>query len=137
MATTQQRSIDVLFVIAPHSLLLDIAGPSEAFRLGNLRRAELGLPARFRLRFAGPVPMTATSVGLSLAKLEPLPERLSAATWVVLVGQPNAHSGHVTPATLGTQQWLSRTLHKHLSAASAPRTTICWRRCMRSRRRHR
>jgi hypothetical protein len=31
--------IDILFVIAPHSLLLDIAGPAEAFRLANLHRA--------------------------------------------------------------------------------------------------
>ena len=27
----QPAPIDVLFVIAPHSLLLDIAGPAEAF----------------------------------------------------------------------------------------------------------
>jgi len=38
----------------PHSLLLDIAGPSEAFRLANLNRELAGLPPRFRLRFAGP-----------------------------------------------------------------------------------
>ena len=127
MATTQQRSIDVLFVIAPHSLLLDIAGPSEAFRLSNLRRAESGLPPRFRLRFAGPVQMPATSVGLALAKLEPLPERLGGPTWVVVVGQPSAHLGHVTSAVIATQQWLSRTLHKHLSATSTPHrlVTIC------------
>ena len=31
--------IDVLFAIAPNSLLLDIAGPAEAFRLANLHRA--------------------------------------------------------------------------------------------------
>src|SRR5882724_7416840 len=46
--------IDVLFVISPHSLLLDIAGPAEAFRLANLNRVLLGLPPRFRLRFTGP-----------------------------------------------------------------------------------
>ena len=125
--TPKQRSIDLLFVIAPHSLLLDIAGPAEAFRLVNLRRAGSGLPPLFRLRFASPVPTLATSVGLSLTKLEPLPERLSAPTWVVLVGQPMAHLGATTPAVLATQQWLSRALHKHLSAASTPHRliTIC------------
>ena len=46
--------IDVLFVIVPHSLLLDIAGPAEAFRLANQHRELRGLSPRFRLRFAGP-----------------------------------------------------------------------------------
>ena len=46
--------IDLLFVIAPHALLLDIAGPAEAFRLANYHRSIRGLPHRFRLRFAGP-----------------------------------------------------------------------------------
>ena len=51
---TRAQLIDVLFVIVPHSLLLDIAGPAEAFRLANLHRERRGLPPRFRLRFAGP-----------------------------------------------------------------------------------
>ena len=38
------QPIDLLFVIAPHSLLQDIAGPAEAFRLANLRLAERGRP---------------------------------------------------------------------------------------------
>ena len=42
--------IDLLFVIAPHSLLLDIAGPAEAFRLANLHRHARGQPPRFRFR---------------------------------------------------------------------------------------
>ena len=46
--------IDLLFVIAPHALLLDVAGPAEAFRLANYHRSLRGLPHRFRLRFAGP-----------------------------------------------------------------------------------
>ncbi|MEO8754135.1 MAG: AraC family transcriptional regulator, partial [Casimicrobiaceae bacterium] len=70
--------LDLLFVIAPHSLLLDIAGPAEAFRLANAHRAARGLPPRFRLRFTGPVPTAPTSVGLAFAGLEPLPPRLGA-----------------------------------------------------------
>ena len=46
--------VDLLFVIAPHSLLLDIAGPAEAFRLANLQLTLRKQPAHFRLRFAGP-----------------------------------------------------------------------------------
>ena len=70
---TRAHLIDVLFVIVPHSLLLDIAGPAEAFRLANLHRERRGLPPRFRLRFAGPTRRCPTSVGLSLAGLDPLP----------------------------------------------------------------
>src|SRR5437763_12317506 len=94
--------IDLLFVIAPHSLLLDIAGPAEAFRLANLHRERRGLPPRFRLRFAGPVATLPTSVGLKLIDLVPLPQRLSTPTWVVLVGQPAAHVSQATPAVLAT-----------------------------------
>src|ERR1044072_7197579 len=80
----QPAPIDILFVIAPHSLLLDIAGPAEAFRLVNLHRAEQGKGPQFRLRFAGPEPEIATSVGLPVTRLESLPERFTTTTWVIL-----------------------------------------------------
>jgi transcriptional regulator GlxA family with amidase domain len=119
--------VDLLFVIAPHSLLLDIAGPAEAFRLANLRRAERGLPAKFRLRFAGPMPTTATSVGLCLTELEPLPKTLKAPTWVVLTGQPSVHVQRPTPAIHVTAQWLTRTLRATLNSPDTPHRliTIC------------
>ena len=85
---TRAPLIDVLFVIVPHSLLLDIAGPAEAFRLANQHRGSRGLPPRFRLRFAAPNEMQDTSVGLAIAGLEPLPQELGPTTWVVVVGQP-------------------------------------------------
>src|SRR5450432_2455157 len=93
-----RHPVDILFVIAPDSLLLDIAGPGEAFRLANLHRERSGEPPRYRLRFAGPAPTVCTSVGLQLTALEPLPESFSAPTWVVVVGQPAAHVGQVTAA---------------------------------------
>ncbi|MEO8152159.1 MAG: helix-turn-helix domain-containing protein [Rhizobacter sp.] len=119
--------IDVLFVISPHSLLLDIAGPAEAFRLANQHRARLHLPAPFRLRFTSASATLRTSVGLALAELEPLPARLDSPTWVVLVGQPNEHVIQITPAITATAQWLSRTLHKHLLAADSVHrlVTVC------------
>src|SRR5678815_3248226 len=94
----RKTPIDLLFVIAPHSLLLDIAGPAEAFRLANLRRTERGLLPRFRLRFTGPLATTVTSVGLSLTELEPLPKILKSPTWVVLAGQPSVHVHRPAPA---------------------------------------
>jgi transcriptional regulator GlxA family with amidase domain len=116
--------IDTLFIIAPHSLLLDIAGPAEAFRLANLHRASSGLPPRFRLRFAGPIRAPSTSVGLGLAELEPLPERLSAPTWVVLVGQPAANLARVTPPIVATAQWLKQRLRETLVADNSPHRVL-------------
>jgi transcriptional regulator GlxA family with amidase domain len=116
--------IDVLFVIAPHSLLLDLAGPAEAFRLANLHRQNRGLPPRFRLRFAGPTATLSTSVGLGLVDLEPLPERLAAPTWVVLVGQPSAQLGRVTPAIGAIAQWIRLRVRELLFAADAPHRVL-------------
>lgn len=124
LACERAALIDVLFVIAPDSMLLDLAGPAEAFRLANLHRAVRGLPPRFRLRFSGPMPTPPTSVGLTLAGLEPLPPLLSSPTWVVLVGQPSAHASRLTPAIAATAQWLSRTLHQPLLAADTPHRLI-------------
>jgi transcriptional regulator GlxA family with amidase domain len=119
--------IDVLFVISPHSLLLDIAGPAEAFRIANLHRALLRLPPRFRLRFTGPSTTMRTSVGLALAELEPFPTSLDSPTWVVLVGQPGAYVDQVTPAITATAQWLNITLHHHMLATSPAHRliTVC------------
>jgi transcriptional regulator GlxA family with amidase domain len=119
--------IDVLFVIVPHSLLLDIAGPAEAFRLANQHRGNQGLSPRFRLRFAAPNATLETSVGLSLAGMEPLPQELSATTWVVVVGQPTEHLGNVTPDVTRTARWLQRCLGDSLCDAAGTHrlVTIC------------
>jgi transcriptional regulator GlxA family with amidase domain len=126
MITRAQR-IDVLFVIVPHALLLDIAGPAEAFRLANQHRERRGLPPRFRLRFAAPNEMQNTSVGLSIAGMEPLPKELSATTWVVLVGQPTEHLSVVTPSVTTAARWLNRCLGRSLSGDSGQHrlVTIC------------
>src|SRR6185295_16986401 len=120
---TRANLIDVLFVIVPHSLLLDIAGPAEAFRLANQHREARGLPPRFRLAFAGPSATLPTSVGLSLGDLEPLPKQLTAPTWVVVVGQPTAHVTHPTPEIASTAKWLRDRLRDTLaSKATEPST---------------
>lgn len=125
--STRDSLIDVLFVIVPHSLLLDIAGPAEAFRLANQHRGMRGLPPRFRLRFAAPNEIQETSVGLSIAGLEPLPQELCTTTWVVVVGQPTEHLGDVTPSVTIAARWLNRHLGDSLRGDSGPHrlVTIC------------
>jgi transcriptional regulator GlxA family with amidase domain len=124
---TRSHLIDVLFVILPHSLLLDIAGPAEAFRLANQHRGRQGLPPRFRLRFAAPTEMQVTSIGLSIAGMEPLPRELAPATWVVVVGQPTEHLSDVTPAVTTTARWLNKRLGDALRGTSGDHrlVTIC------------
>jgi transcriptional regulator GlxA family with amidase domain len=124
---TREHLIDVLFVIVPHSLLLDIAGPAEAFRLANQHRGLRGLPPRFRLRFAAPNAMQDTSVGLSIAGLEALPGEFSAPTWVVVVGQPTEHLSEVAPAVAITARWLNARLGRSLREDSGEHrlVTIC------------
>ena len=119
--------IEVLFIIVPHSMLLDIAGPAEAFRLANLNLALRGQPARYRLRFCGPVAAAPSSVGLALAGLAPLPLRLNGPSWLILVGQPSAQLRQPSAAMNATAQWLNRTLFEHLQAADTPHrlVTIC------------
>ena len=121
------QPIEILFVILPHSLLLDIAGPAEAFRLANQHRERRGLPPRFRLRFAGPLATPPTSVGLALADLAPLPPRLDAPTWVVVVGQPTEHLDKVTPAMTAAAKWLGRIMGESLRGSDSLHRllTIC------------
>src|SRR5215510_12573981 len=124
---TRAQPVEILFVIVPHSLLLDVAGPAEAFRLANWHREIRGLPPRFRLRFAAPNETQETSVGLAIAGLEPLPEKLGPDTWVVVVGQPSEHLGLVTAAVTTTARWLNRLLGPSLLEGSGEHrlVTIC------------
>jgi transcriptional regulator GlxA family with amidase domain len=120
-------AIDILFVIPPDALLLDIAGPAEAFRLANLHRGRRGENERFRLRFAGPEPRIESSVGMPLVELEPLPEALKSPTWVIVVGQPAVVAARPTPATAEIERWLDRTMRKALAARNTAHRllTIC------------
>jgi len=78
----------VLFVLLPNTLMLDLAGPAEVLRIASqLPASELpdGAP-RFALGYVGPEATVATSIGLPLAGIAPLPEVLPADAVVVLVG---------------------------------------------------
>ncbi|MBI5259694.1 MAG: helix-turn-helix domain-containing protein [Burkholderiales bacterium] len=121
--------VEVLFVVLPDTLLLDLAGPAEAFRLANQALQRRGQPAAFRLRYVGPQPQVVSSVGLALDKLEPLPTQLAAPSWVLLLGRP----GDVLQVLrrqrpwLTTRDWLSRTLWPQVSAPASPHRllTVC------------
>jgi transcriptional regulator GlxA family with amidase domain len=86
-------AIEVLFVLLPDTLILDWAGPAEAFRIANQSLARLGKPAAFKLRFVGPQSDVRSSVGAQIAQVEPLPPLLAAPTWLVLLGSPDEATG--------------------------------------------
>jgi transcriptional regulator GlxA family with amidase domain len=126
-AQVAENTIDVLFVVPPRALLLDVAGPAEAFRLANQHRPAGDDGPRFQLRYTGPQVEADSSVGLGLAKLEPFPDLLPAPTWLVLVGQPSATLARPDRATLATTQWLNGVMRPLLLAADSPHrlVTIC------------
>ncbi len=113
--TPHETPIDVLFVLLPYTLALDWAGPAEAFRLANQSLARAGLPPRFRQRFVGPSERTHSSVGLQWSGLEPLPQRLVAPTWLVLLGRPDEAMHKAERERLALLTWL-RGLRPQLQA---------------------
>jgi transcriptional regulator GlxA family with amidase domain len=72
---------DVVFVLLPRIVLLDLAGPADAFR-----NAELRVPGSYRLRFVAPQSTLPAAGGLQFSGLEALPERLEPDTILVLTG---------------------------------------------------
>jgi transcriptional regulator GlxA family with amidase domain len=92
----------IYFVVAPGFLLLDFAGPAEAFMYA--RRAG----ADFVLHFAGAEAGMAGALGLSLAALEPLPDALPPGAVVVLSGSTLPDENYRTPQAASVMRWLRR-----------------------------
>lgn len=114
--------LPVRFLVLPRSLLLDWAGPAEAFRIANQLCEAAGQPPAFELRFLGPIADVPTSVGLHVHGLEPLSAEPPADGLLVLVGMPGDRLDLRAPGVSASIAWLGR-LGK---AATRPRlVTIC------------
>jgi transcriptional regulator GlxA family with amidase domain len=96
LATTE-----VVFVVLPGLVLLDLAGPADAFRNANAR-----VPGSYRLRFVSPQDSVRTAVGLQFSGLEPLPDRLEAGTMLVLTGVSGERVDPREPAIQRVIEWL-------------------------------
>jgi len=122
-----EPAIDVLIAVPPRTLLLDVAGPAEAFRLANQALVRRGQPPRFRLRYIGPRASAETSVGLQVAGLEPLPRRFTKPSWLLLMGQPSGALTQPDAATRETIAWLRREVAPQLLALDTPHrlVTVC------------
>ena len=114
--------IDILFLVLPETLLLDLVGPAEAFRLANQQLAGRGRPPAFRLRYVSAQAEATSSIGLHLSRLEPLPQALPPGAWVVLMGRPGLKDTLPTlqrNGWLGARQWLSSVVAPALSQDTA------------------
>lgn len=127
-ASTQP--VRLLFVVLPDTLLLDLAGPAEAFRLANQQLQRRGRPPHFALHYVGPQPQVCSSVGLTLAQIEPLPATLGPSPcWVVLLGRPGeaVEVVRAQPPWLETRQWLADVVAPALHRPHSPHRllTVC------------
>ncbi len=109
------ETLDVWFVLPRGSMLLDWAGPAEAFCMANQEYpAHAEGQGPFRLRFTAPQAQSPSSVGALIAGLQPLPERVLAPAWVVVVGKRATGAPGRSLAAADTQedravvQWLQR-----------------------------
>lgn len=80
------RSIPMFVVLPPDTLLLDVAGPMEVFRRANLDQSSV----RFDYVYVAPAPEQATSIGLTVSGLLPLPDHLPDDAWIVISGSLTA-----------------------------------------------
>jgi transcriptional regulator GlxA family with amidase domain len=92
---------EVVFVVLPDVVLLDLAGPVDAFRNAAAR-----VPGSYRLRFVAPQPQLAAAGGLTFAELEPLPQRLPADAILVLTGISGSAVDPQLRATRAVIEWL-------------------------------
>jgi transcriptional regulator GlxA family with amidase domain len=88
------QRVPVYVVIPPRALLLDIAGPLEVLRMAN----RLQKTVRFDVRHVGPSRSVFSSIGITLAEIQPLPNTLPDHAMVML-------GGSIDPGTqLGAQR---------------------------------
>jgi len=88
------QHIPVYVVLPPRALLLDVAGPLEVLRMAN--RLQKGL--RFDVQYVGPSRSVFSSIGITLADIQSLPNMLPDDAMIML-------GGSVDPGTqIGTQQ---------------------------------
>jgi transcriptional regulator GlxA family with amidase domain len=93
---------EVVFALLSRVILLDLAGPADAFRNANTK-----VPDSYRLRFVAPTPKLDAAIGLELGNLEPLPARLPDGAIVVLTGVAGESIPLDSPDARSLTNWLS------------------------------
>lgn len=109
------KIIPVFIVLPPRTLLLDVAGPAEVLRRANVEQQDI----RFDLRFVGPLDRLASSVGLMLAEIGPLPDPVPPDGLIMVSGNVSPVPGQDVRADDVQEQvivdWLARVVRpEHL-----------------------
>lgn len=95
--------IPVHFVLPRGIVLLDVAGPAEAFRVANKL-----CPDAFSQHFCGPSTEVESGIpGLHLARIQPLPERLPPEALVIVSGVVGKHIRLDEPEARLIIDWLA------------------------------
>lgn len=76
------RRIPVVVIVPPRALLLDIAGPLEVLRRAAMEQDHV----QFDVRYAAPSTEVASSIGLTLSGIEPMPDAIADGTMVIVPG---------------------------------------------------
>ena len=105
------RRIPVVVIVPPRALLLDIAGPLEVLRRAGIEQGDV----QFDVRYAGPAPSVASSIGLTLSGIAPLPDAIADDAMVIVPGNADsvAFAGDVPDETVARDEaaivaWLAR-----------------------------
>src|SRR5262245_40038107 len=96
---------EVLFALLPHTVLLDVAGPAEAFRIANQHEAD-----SYTLRFVGSTRTIESGIGLQLGSIRPLPRTVAAGSIVVVTGVVGRTIDLNGTAATRLAKWLRETL---------------------------
>jgi transcriptional regulator GlxA family with amidase domain len=91
---------DVWFVLPPDLVLLDFAGPAEAFRIAAARGGD------FRLHVAAVGSEASTSLGVILSGIEPLPARLEPDALLIVCGSTNDEASLASKSGRVLVRWL-------------------------------
>jgi transcriptional regulator GlxA family with amidase domain len=115
------KELPVIVVVPPNVLLLDVAGSMEVLRKANLEQQTI----RFVVAYVGPTPVVGSSIGLAVAGVRPLPERLPDGALVVISGSvsvPLAGSAADADDVARFEQeivaWLRRVVRPSVTVAS-------------------
>ena len=90
---------EVWFVVLPGVMALDMVGPAETLRLAG---------DDFRLNYIGPDEQVATSVGLTISGIAPLPEKLPDGSLLVVPGVADSSRWFATEQAEAVRRWLTR-----------------------------
>ena len=82
MTSETTQPIAVYVLLPPRALLLDVAGPLEVLRMAN----RLQKHVRFDVHYVGPSRSVMSSIGITVADVQPLPERLPDKATIMLGG---------------------------------------------------